>query len=187
MRPLLGALLAPKVHRDGALQRLMADDVMVRHRFHIAQHIRAPKPAVPYRRRPMRHAGALPAPHVQQLLLVQLLLGATALQRGVRQRGDALLAVHQAHDLERMQMVLVLERRAAQVQDQLQHAGLLQCPQHLIVEAGIVVGAPLGVRAGRHGEHVANEDENALDQEALLLGAFRPVLAGGEGFSRITS
>lgn len=73
-------------------------------------------------------------------------------------------------------MILIFVLRTDDVEHEIKDVGLMQRPNHLVVQAGVVVGTTLDIRTGGHLQHVANQHEHSFDQQALLLGTFGPIL-----------
>lgn len=81
---LLLILLTIEINRHNTFQRLMANDVAIRHGFHIPYYIRAAETWMSHRRRFALKPLSFTAARCQQFLLVALLLGDAALQRCIR-------------------------------------------------------------------------------------------------------
>lgn len=83
-----------------------------------------------------------------------------------------LLAKEQTDDLQSVQMKLRLIRRGDYEQHQIQHACLMQCPNHLIMQTGIVIGTTFCLRIGRNLQHITHQHQYAFNQQILLLAAY---------------
>lgn len=71
-----------------------------------------------------------------------------------------------------MQMKLLLIRRGDYKEHQIQHSCLMQRPNNLIVQTGIVVRTALGLRICWHLEHIAHKHQDTFNQKILLLAAY---------------
>lgn len=69
-------------------------------------------------------------------------------------------------------MKLLLIRRGDYEEHQIEHARLMQRPNDLIMQTGIVIRSTLGLRIGWHLEHIAHQDQDAFNQQILLLAAY---------------
>lgn len=92
-----------------------------------------------------------------------------------------LLAKEQTDDLQSVQMELRLIRRGDYEQHQIQHASLMQCPNHLIMQTGIVIGTTFCLRIGRNLQHITHQHQYAFNQQILFLAAYGKGLEWVEG------
>ena len=62
------------------------------------------------------------------------------------------------------------------VEQQVLHAGLVQHPEDLIVDGGVVFRPALPPHVGRHLQDVPDEDQHPLDDQLVVLQPLVPVL-----------
>lgn len=90
--------------------------------------------------------GLIPFPGRNEFQFIPVLFGGTSLVRGIRQIGARLLPISQAGYVQGMQVILMLVFRSQNVKNQIEDTGLVQRPQDLVVQTGIVIESLLRVR-----------------------------------------
>ena len=75
-----------------------------------------------------------------------------------------------------MQTILLLRVAAGDEEEQVLHLGLVQHPEHLVMNRGVIISPAFSANVGGNLENIADKNQDPLNDQFVILQSLVPVL-----------